>query len=184
MTPEPAQYRTVLQAFNRLDKGVRNYLQDVESLIEEKQYGIALAYGFALTERVEHTALYGGLIKTHRCDTGLAWKSLDSLHVTREKMRQLLRDVFKAPLPKTVSSLRKVAEDVRDRFVHGKEVPDKDHRVALVALLKYAEGLNAHIQKQGGFSPFRSLQGIKGRAKALDRSTTRWVLKGIGFDLS
>jgi hypothetical protein len=52
--------------------------------------------------------------------------------------------------------------------------------------LHYAEGMNGLISGRGrlGFKPFGGeLRGFVGRLPHLGASTTRWILKGMGFDL-
>lgn len=58
-------------------------------------------------------------------------------------------------------------------------------RNAIAAVLQYAEEINEQLEKKAGIKPFcNSLKGFKGRKTPLDRSTTRWVLKGMGFNIS
>jgi hypothetical protein len=60
-------------------------------------------------------------------------------------------------------------------------VTEADKRKAALDLIHYAEMFNNKMQEIAGFRPFGSLQGFKGRGQSLDKSTSRWVLKGIGF---
>jgi len=71
--------------------------------------------------------------------------------------------------------------------MHGKSVSDPDKRKAISLALHYAEGMNRLIAvtKNLGFRPFTGdLRGFIGALGFLDKSTTRWILKGMGFGLS
>ena len=73
------------------------------------------------------------------------------------------------------------AEKVRDLILHGKQVSEVDKRKAVVDVLEYAKSFNAEVSRIAGFKPFGSLKGFKGRGQPLDKSTSRWVLKGVGL---
>jgi hypothetical protein len=57
-------------------------------------------------------------------------------------------------------------------------------REAHIDVIEYAEALNEDIEEIAGFSPFGDLRGFKGRAEPLDNSTSRWLLKGLGFNIA
>ncbi|NZA03056.1 hypothetical protein H0I39_17405 [Ottowia beijingensis] len=75
----------------------------------------------------------------------------------------------------------KKAERVRDRVIHGKQVSDPDMRQAIIDVIEYAKALNKDLKAAAGFEPFGDLRGFKGRAQSLEKSTTIWLLKGLGF---
>lgn len=54
-------------------------------------------------------------------------------------------------------------------------------RKTVLDVLLYAKKFNEFIYGIGSFKPFGSLIGFKGGTKTLDDSTSRWILKGIGF---
>ena len=87
------------------------------------------------------------------------------------------------PVKTTLSTKLSRAEKVRDRVIHGKQVDDNEKREAVLDILEFAEGFNVYVSSLAGFKPFGSLRGFKGRATPLDKSTTRWILKGMGFKL-
>ena len=88
------------------------------------------------------------------------------------------------PLKDNVVDKIAEAEKVRDLILHGKQVSEVDKRKALVDVLEFAKSFNAEVSHIAGFKHFGSLKGFKGRARPLDKSTSRWVLKGIGLTTS
>ncbi len=89
--------------------------------------------------------------------------------------------VFGKPLPDTTIGLLKTAEKVRDKTVHGKGISEPQAREAIVDVLDYATAVNNFVDGIAGFKPFGSMQGFKGAAQPLAKSTTAWLLKGMGF---
>ena len=79
---------------------------------------------------------------------------------------------------------RERAEEIRDKVMHGKTTTDKEKREALASIIEYAERFNALVSGIAAFRPFGDLRGFKGRGQSLDKSTSRWLLKGMGFPIS
>jgi len=142
---------------------------------------VALAYLFLRTEKAQNRALYRGLVKLHRAYTEMAERVVNTHHLTRDSFLNMYKNVFGRALSAATVAKIKDAEKIRDRVIHGKDVSDRDLRKALVDVIDYAEALNIEVRQIGGFEPFGHLRGFKGRAKPLDESTTRWLLKGMGF---
>jgi hypothetical protein len=136
---------------------------------------------FSLVELAHNMTIYCGVVKIHRVDKTLARTAVDSHHMTRKGFGELYATIFGKSLKKATADKLAEAEKVRDRILHGKMVSEADKRKAVVDILEYAEAFNAEVQDLAGFKPFGSLQGFKGRAEALDKSTSRWILKGIGL---
>ena len=82
--------------------------------------------------------------------------------------------------PETIAKIES-AQKTRNKILHGKTVSDADKRRAIISILEYAEAFNEEVSAVAGFRPFGSLQGFRGAAQSLDKSTSRWVLKGIGL---
>ena len=104
--------------------------------------------------------------------------------MTRNGFKDLFKAIFGKPLDKPVAEKIEKAELVRDRILHGKTVSELEKRKAVIDILDYAEALNSAVCDLAGFRPFGLLTGFKGRAQSLDKSTSRWVLKGIGLTMS
>ena len=93
--------------------------------------------------------------------------------------------IFGARPPAAAQNELSQAEAVRDAVMHGKGATDVELRNAIADVLLYAEAVNSDLEKRAGFCPFcPDLRGVKGRAQPLDKSTTRWLLKGMGFTMS
>ena len=101
--------------------------------------------------------------------------------MTRKEFRDKFTVVFGSSIPDAISNTLGKAETVRDRVMHGKKATDSDKRNAVANVIDYADKLNGHVHGIAGFRPFGDLRGFKGAGKSLDKSTTRWVLKGMGF---
>ena len=90
-----------------------------------------------------------------------------------------MKAVVGRALPRTVRDQRKVFEAARDKYLHGRNLTDADARSGLAEMVRYAGGLDAHVQKMLNKSPFGSLTGFTGRIKLHDKNTSRWMLKGM-----
>ena len=177
----PKSYIGVVKHFKAKSKEIRDYFEHVPSLVQSYPFDIGLSYMFARLEAAQHTVIYGGAVKIHRCSTTLASAAVDNWRITREDFLTKFKVVLGKDLPTNIQNLIKHAETVRDNILHGKNVNEPDKRQAISDILDYSEELNAIVRKEAGFAPFGDLRGFKGAASALDDSTSRWVLKGMGF---
>jgi len=159
---------------------VREYFSHLPGLLETFPLHVALAYVFSRVELAQNMAIYCGIVKRHKGDAALVRKAVDAHHMTRKDFAEKYKAVFgKAP-----SAFIGAAEKVRDKVMHGKNTTDKEVRQAIAKVLDYAQRLNAGVSSVAGFKPFGDLRGFKGAAQSLDSSTTRWLLKGMGFLMS
>lgn len=179
-----ASYKGVLKRYQESTPEVQWYFSQIPLLLPAFPYEVTLAYLFLRTEKAHNRALYCGVVKLHRAHTEIADRAVNTHHLTRDGFLDLYKNVFGHALsPATVAKI-KDAEKIRDRVIHGKDVTDQDLRQALVDVIVYAEALNTDVHAMAGFKPFGDLRGFKGRAEPLDKSTTRWLLKGIGFAIA
>ncbi len=126
-------------------------------------------------------SIYCGVVKLLKVDASLASTAMEKRHMTRADFSDFYADVFGKKLtPTTIEKIRR-AESTRDRIVHGKTASDNDKRQAVVYVLDYAVAFNEEVSAVAGFKPFGSLQGFKGAGKSLDKTKSRWILKGIGL---
>jgi hypothetical protein len=179
----PGTWRGVVKRFHQAGKDIQKYFRHVPSLAEQFPWDVCLSYMFSRVEQAQNMTLYCGLVKLHRADAVLTRKALDSFEMRRHEFREAFSTVFGRPVQKSIVTDWGKAEKVRDRVMHGKYVPEADKRMAVVAVLDYAEAFNSFVGRTAGFRPFGDLRGFKGRAEPLDKSTTRWLLKGMGFPL-
>ena len=177
----PRSWRGVVKAFNALPEGIRKYFPHVPKLVEEFPLDVCLAYQFLRVEMAHTMAMYCGIVKLHRADPPLTWHAVEEHHMSRSGFQELYKTVYGSAVTKPIRELIEEAEGVRDRIMHGKTVTEAAKRQAVVDVLKYAKAMNDRTDKLGGLRPFGDLRGFKGRAKALDKSTSRWILRGIGL---
>ena len=127
--------------------------------------------------------LYCGLVKIHKADAGLARRAVQLQHITRPFFKEKFSLVYGQQIPHNVLLSLTHAEAVRDLVLHGMPASDDQKRNAIAHSLVYATDLNSFIVSLNGPRPFGDLRGYNGAGKTHDRNTTRWMLKGMGFDL-
>jgi hypothetical protein len=176
-----ASYKGVLRHYESTGPNVRWYFSQLPVLIPAASYEVALAYVFLKTEMAHNRCLYCGVVKRHRADATVAASIVNSQHMTRGCFLELYENVFGCAVETATLAKIKEAEGIRDHVVHGKQVKDPTLRKAITDVLDYASLMNADLKAIAGFEPFGDLRGFKGRAQPLDRSTTKWLLKGMGF---
>lgn len=163
---------------------MKTYFEHLPKLINAFPYEVCLAYMFLRVEEAQNRALYCGVVKLHQASSTMAEKAINCQHLTRDGFVKLYETVFGVPIsPATLKQIRE-AEKIRDKVIHGKRVDDPSMREALVDVIEYAESLNTEIETIAGFEPFGDLRGFKGRAQSLEDTTSRWLLKGLGFALA
>jgi len=178
----PGTWRGVVKKFQRAPLEIQSYFYHLPSLAENYPWEICISYMFGLVELAQNNCLYCGMVKLHRVDGALSRKAIDSHPLYRDDFRSFYQAIFgKKPKAATIGKLEG-AETIRDRIIHGKEVTGMDKRKAVVDIIDFAERFNNDVNEIAGFRPFSNLRGFKGRGKALDKATSRWVLKGIGFN--
>ena len=176
-----ARKPTILKKFDNLPDEIRRYFAHFPNLAKDYPWEVSISYAFSLVETAHNMTVYCGVVKIHKVDRSLARTALENHHMTRPGFRELYKAIFNRKLPQTIVDKIIRAEAVRDRILHGKEANDNDKRQAIIDVLDYAEAFNAEVNKVASFKPFGSLQGFKGRGKPLDKSTSRWILKGMGL---
>jgi hypothetical protein len=161
---------------------VRGHFQHLPKLInDDLPYEIAIAYCFLKVEQAQNRALYGGVVKVHRCDAEFARRLMNFQHLTRDGFRELFRNVFGRPLKDSTTDKILEAEKIRDKVIHGKEVSPSELRQAIADALAYAEDFNSEVEAVADFQPLGDMRGFKGRVGALDKRTSKWLMRGLGF---
>jgi hypothetical protein len=169
----------VLKRFANSPEEIRGYFAHLPELIKGYPWEVSIAYQFIRVERAQNRALYGGAVKLHRAHGEVAGSMLDSLHITRESFLNHYETVFGQAMPAPTVAKLKFAERIRDKTVHGKAVGDADFRQAIVDVIDYADSFNTHVNSRAGFKPFGDMRGFKGAGQPLEKTTTRWLLKGL-----
>jgi len=167
--------------FAGLPPDVKEFYRHAPGLLDQFPLDVCLAYVFARLESLQNLAIYCGLVKLHRTHGGITWNVLLTHHFTRETFRTSCKTVFSTEVPPGAVALIQRAEGVRDQVMHGKGPEDGEMRNAIAEVLDYSVQFSAYVAGCAGFRPCGNLRGFKGAAAALEKSTTRWVLKGMGF---
>jgi hypothetical protein len=177
-------YKALLKKYDSCPQGLRDYFSHFPGLIQNYPYEVCLAYLFLRTEMAQNRTLYCGVVKLHHAHSVIAQNALNAQHLTRDGFLKLYENVFGEVLPQVISDKLKQAETIRDKVVHGKSIADPKMREAMYDVLDYAESINSHLQTKVDFQPFGDLRGFKGRGTPLDKSTSHWLLKGMGFAIA
>jgi hypothetical protein len=178
----PGTWRGVVNRYKASAPEVQLYFEDVPELIEKYDWEVSLSFMFSRVEKALNTMLYCGARKMHRANSDVARHFVDAHHMTRKEFRRLFKNVFGQEIPADTTAVLSEAEKVRDKILHGKTATESDKRKAIVSVLQYSEEMNTLVQKIAGFKPFvADLRGFTGRGEALDESTTKWLMKGLGF---
>jgi hypothetical protein len=182
-----AQNRKQLQKiFAGYDDHVRGYFAEFGDLVDSRfSLEVLLAYCFFRLEQGQRMALYCGARRLHKTDSDLTWQGIEAQHLTREAFRRFFANIYGVDFPNAVQDVIEPAEAIRDRLMHGRGLDEAETREAICRVLFYASEFNAFLQGRGvGFRPFGDLRGFVGRLEALDKPTSRWILKGMGFSLA
>ena len=179
--PVPGSWRGMVNEYNALPDELHAYFTHFPGLAENYPWDVVIAYLYSSVELAQNMTIYCGVVKCHRVNSELARKAIDTQHMTRKGFKDLYKAIFGKAIPSTIASKLDHAEETRDRILHGKTVTEADKRKAVYDILHYAKDFNDKVNAIAGFKPFGSLQGFKGRGQALDKATSRWVLKGMGF---
>jgi len=182
--PVPATRIGVQHHYDARPREIRGYFTHLPALLTSFPLDVSISYVFAQVELAHNMTLYCGVVKKHRANPKMARNVIDSHHMTRSGFQERFEIVFEDPVPTAVIASLENAEKIRDKIMHGKNALEREKRGAIYNVLTYAEEFNGAVSLLSGFRPFGNLTGFKGRAKSLDASTTRWVLKGMGFNVS
>ncbi len=147
----------------------------------DNKYGldILIPYLFMKVEQAQRMTLYAALVKKYKIDKDLANTALDSLHMTREKFRELYKILAGNPINTKTIEFAKEAEEFRDNILHGKKVKEEDKAYAACAIFRYSVLFNEQVNKDFGFQPFGNMTGFKGNAQSHDKITSKWMLMGM-----
>ena len=183
-TSVPKSRRDLLKRYEKASERIRTYFEHLPKLLADLPLDVSLSYVFSQVELAQNTTLYRGVVKLHRANAVISRRVVDGHHFTREGFKHKFEVVFGKPIPPKICDKLNAAETIRDRVLHGKSTKEKQKREAIADVLDYAEWFNEFVYSIAKIHPFGDLRGFKGRAQSLDGSTTRWILKGMGFDVS
>ncbi len=175
-------YKALLKFYDNRPSEVKTHFEHLPKLVGYGlPYEIAIAYVFLKIEQAQNRALYGGVVKIHRGNAEFVGRLMNFQHLTRDGFKDIYKNVFGNALKEATANKLKEAEKVRSKVIHGKSVTDNELREAIADVLEYAEAFNTEVNTVAGFKPVADMRGFKGRADSLDKQTTKWLMKGLGF---
>jgi hypothetical protein len=177
----PPGHKAIIKQYEASADEVKRYFEHLPKLVKDFPFEVALSYLFARVERAHNMTLYCGVVKLHRAESAMAASIIKKQHLTRDLFKELFNSIYGVSIETYIAAKLTEAEKIRDRAIHGKEPRDKEMRKAISDVLIYAEQFNDFVEKAAQLKPFGDLRGFKGRGKPLEKSTTRWLLKGLGF---
>jgi hypothetical protein len=177
----PANYKQVLNHFDRKPQEIQEYFPAFAALVRGYEWDVPVSYVFSRIEGIKHTTIYCGIVKLHWTDSQLTRELVDRDHMSRGRFRELFKIVYGQPIEDGLLRKLTEAESIRDKIAHGKQWTDLQARIALGDIFDFAEGFNAFTNRIAHFQPFGDLRGFKGRKESLPKETTRWVLRGMGI---
>jgi len=168
--------------FDRYEE-VKAYFKHLPQLINgDFPLNICLAYCFYRIEVGHNMAIYCGTVKIHKAHSGVTKSVVDDWDMYRDGFEEKFELVYDCQRPSWLREGIQRAQSVRDDVMHGSSKKPSEKREAIGITLRYAEEFNDFVEDEAGLRPFTDdLRGFKGRAKSVDKQTTRWILKGMGF---
>lgn len=177
----PANYLQVLKIFESKPRIIQDYFENLPSLIRDYWWDISISYMFSKMESAKHSTLYCGIVKLHWTDASLTRELLDRDHISRSRFKELFRIVFGKPIDAAILGKLSAAEAIRDKVAHGKILTQAEARQSIADALEFAALFDEYVFGLATFHPFGDLRGFRGRKEGLSKSTTRWVLRGMGI---
>ena len=175
--------KTLIANYEKMPQKIQDYFQPCLKLMadEEMPWDVVISYMFTKIETAQRNTLSVGLRKIHKCEISLVWKAIDNEALFRDEFRLFFKKVFGKNISKETENLLQVPIEVRNKIMHGYSATTAEKKKAIACILVYCEQYNLEMKKIAGFEPFGSLQGVVGRSMPLNKSTTMWMLMGMGF---
>ena len=173
----------LLKVLNSCSDSVQSYFEHLPKLLDDFPLEVTLAYCFARLELGQNMALYCGAVKLHRANAEIASSVVSTHRMDRKGFLKLYETVYGFEPPEAAGTSLKTAENTRDTLMHGKKPSVDSLRNAIARVLEYSDAMNSQLNARRGLRPFGDLRGFAGKAKKLDRRTTVFMLRGMGFNL-
>lgn len=184
MPTEIKSKKGLLKAYGDCSQEVKIFFEHLPDLVNQFPMEVCLSYVFSRMELGQNMALYCGAVKLFKANAEVARNAVGTHHMTRDGFITLYKTIYSVELPKTAADDLKIAEQTRDRIMHGKPASDDKIRNAIARVTEYAEEVNNQLYSTNKTKPFGPLKGFAGRLKKLDAKTTRYMLRGMGFTIS
>lgn len=178
----PKSYKGLKIVYDDLDQEVKSYLAKLGPLLGDgRNYEIALGYCFMKLEEGHHRALKCGLVRIHDCASDKVDSELEKQHFTAEKYSSVFKNVFSASIPLVAEKNLSMAQDIRNKLIHGKATTDPSRREAIYYALEYMRELGDFVKSKTGKNPYGDMRGLAGKRNLLPAKSTIWMLKGFGL---
>lgn len=174
---------TIEKKFEGLDNEIKESFKHFPKLFREFPLDVSIIYLFAQIELAQVNAIYCGAAKLHRVNHEVARTAVENWHMSRNGFKEMYKTIFEHKLSESIAARLSHAEKTRDKIVHGRRPKNGSMRQAVFDILEFATEFSQQVNSDGGFTPFGSLRGFKGRGKSLDKAPSRWMLKGMGFNI-
>lgn len=172
---------TIKNRFNTLSAEVKTYFVHTPKLIDSFPPDVCLAYLFSGIRAVHRRAFYLGIVRKYNTDRDLTFELVDLRTFQLSEFSHEFEKVFGHHFAtETIEHLEQV-QRTRNKSLHGQSVKPQETLQAVLDILEYAEALNNDLKDLIGKTPFKGLEGAAGRIKPLNRETSMWILKGMGF---
>jgi hypothetical protein len=178
-----APKQSVIDVFNNSTARTQEHFRHVPSLIQQYQPSVALGYVFDRTAEAHNAIIVAGLVVKHRAYRDVAREIASFQECTWDEFHYEFQTVFGSVIPETASDPYIFANEMRRALMSGKRVSSKDQCAVIENVLRYADAFDAFVWADARLHPFSDLSKVKSRGAALDKESTRWVLKGMGFPL-
>ena len=176
-------YRGVIRHYEAAPERIRDYFPYFVELVERYNYNweVPISYVFSRIEQAKRMTIYCGIVKLHWCESSLTWRLVSEDHLSRRRFRELFEIVFGRKIPNHLIEKLEKGEHVRDKIAHGMPWQPAEARKGLTNVIDFAEEFNEFVAEHAGFRPFGDLRGYRGKREPLTKTTTRWVLRGMGI---
>lgn len=173
------------KAYDECSKEVQDYFKYIPRLLDDFPMEVCLAYVFSRLELGQRMALYCGVVKIHKVDSELARTAVENEHMGRDTFVKFYKTIFDFKLSKSAHDHLENAAKIRNMIMHGKKTTDDNIRNAIAEAIKFAEEVNKQLyeNEKSQLKPFGNLRGFAGRLQKHDKGTSRFVLKGMGFEI-
>lgn len=173
----------LIDRFNAASKRVQEHFKHLPALTQDFPVSVAVSYAFDRVAVAHNTTIVAGLVKKYRLNKDVAREIADFQRGSWDEFHYEYQTVFGSVIPDEISDQFAAAEMKRDHLLSGKRVSSTEQGAAVELLLAYADTLDAFVAKDAKLHPFSDLTGVKSRSTPLDKTTSRWILKGMGFPL-
>ena len=185
-------YKSVINHFADAPEHVQAFFPDFVELVRftadktKSNWQVPVSYVYSRLEVAKRNTICLGLVKLHWCDHIMVQDFVDRDYFSRDRFLALFKTIYGKPIRKDLLEQLKKGEETRDRYAHGTMCKQSEAYAALNSMIDFAKGFDEFVKgvTKSKFGPFGTLQGFSGKKERLSKATTRWILKGLDFNIS